>query len=458
MHYALNNAPYYAAWVQPRARVLLCITVFLLTGMPRAGVKLGPIPFYFIDIFVAATFFYALKVKANHSFRHPFSGYIMVIGFFALLGEINTVFYSGDVIRPVYSFIRTALAFSLAYSASRILQTEDDMVNVTKAAILGIGLTSLLMVFSSLPVARGLVASTVFSIPFLEPAAGAAREYAQFSEFSTRGRSLVGVSILSGAFINTFWPLIALFLKMPGSPGTWKNLAGACVFIAPFGIVMSYSRGAILGLILAVGGLFFFGSSRSRRGVIIAVICAVSVFSFVGWDSDLFYFDRVVERTNAMLNNPYGDVRESERILAYSQPFKHVLENPAFLIFGEGTSIGKTGVTAEQSGQATHAVFAQAYYSYGMVAAFTYLLMAISVLRYLLYQITRKRPPGMITPLYYQSLFAGFLGMLSWFVFGHAAVSSPRGAMLLFLLLGLIASLKNVEASEISTSYRRLQE
>ena len=159
-----------------------------------------------------------------------------------------------------------------------------------------------------------------------------------------------------------------------------------------------------------------------------------------------------------MLSNPYDNVREWERIQAYSQPFKHVLENPVFLFFGEGTSIGKTGVQTEQAGQATHAAFAQAYYSYGMIAASTYVLMAIAVFRYLLYQITRKRPPGMVTPLYYQSLFAGFLGMLCWFVFGHAAVSTPRGAMLLFLFLGLIASLKNVEASEMSVSYRRLRE
>jgi hypothetical protein len=418
--------------------------------MPRLGIKFGPVPLYAIDIFIAITFYYALSIRHFAFFKRPFSGLVVTISMFAILGEIAAVLYSGDVIRPLYTLVRTLLAMSLFYSASQIITMPADLISVTKAAVLGIGITAILMILSSLPVTKGIVANAVFSISYLEPATEfAVRHYSQYLDQSTRGRSLVGVSILSGAFINTFWPLIALMARWPLKLGIWKRLALWCSMLAPFGIVMSYSRGAILGLFLVVGGLLFFGSGRSRRVIIVAALFAVTVFSSIGWDSDLFFFDRVYERTQAMIEAPFDDVRELERINAYIEPFSHLVANPQFLVLGEGASISKTDFVGQQVGKANHAVFAQAYYSYGMIAAFTYVVLVISGFIYLIRQITRRRLKNILTPLYYQALFASLLGMLSWFAFGHAAVSTPRGAMLFFLLFGLIASLKKVEAFEM---------
>jgi len=45
--------------------------------------------------------------------------------------------------------------------------------------------------------------------------------------------------------------------------------------------------------------------------------------------------------------------------------------------------------------------------------------------------------------LYAQALLAALSGFLSWFMLGHAAISQPRGAMLLFLVFGMVASLPN---------------
>ena len=306
------------------------------------------------------------------------------------------------------------------------------------------------MISSSLPGLRGVVASTIFSIPYLEPAAASTvAYYTQFLDQAARGRSLVGVSILSGAFINMFWPLIALLVRWPTTSIRWKNGALICSVLAPFGIVMSYSRGAILGSILVLVGLGLFGSGRTRTVVLVSALGALLVFNQVGWESSSFRFERVAERTQAMFTDPYSDAREAERIFAYSEPFSHVLDNPQFLLMGEGTSIGKTGYTGEQASQANHAVFAQAYYSYGMLAAIAYVLLLLSAFYYLVRQITRRRPYPLTSTLFYQALFASLLGMLPWFAFGHAAVSTPRGAMVFFLLMGLIASLKQVEYLEV---------
>jgi hypothetical protein len=366
-----------------------------------------------------------------------------------MIAEFAAMAYSAEVIRPIYVAVRTALAISLFWLAPRVIRSVDSMISVVRAATLGVGLTVTLMILSSLPFTKGLVATTVFSIPYLEPAAqSTVAHYTSFIETATRGRSLVGVSILSGAFINTFWPLIALSVRLPYLSQRWRNVGRAVVLAAPFGILASYSRGAILGLVLVVGGSLFFGSSRSRRGIIVAVLLASTVITVVGWDSDLFYFDRVVERTEAALTNPYEDARETERLFAYVEPFAHLVQHPQFLLFGEGASIGKTGARSHQAGQATHAVFAQAYYSYGLLAAVLYVFLVAAAFRFLLAKIRHYRHQPVYCALFYQALFAGLLGMLPWLVFGHAAVSQPRGAMLFFLFFGLIVAVRNIEVSE----------
>jgi uncharacterized membrane protein (DUF485 family) len=41
-------------------------------------------------------------------------------------------------------------------------------------------------------------------------------------------------------------------------------------------------------------------------------------------------------------------------------------------------------------------------------------------------------------------LFVVLIGFSSWFAFGHAAVSQPRGAMLMFFVFGLVTVQRNI--------------
>ena len=50
-------------------------------------------------------------------------------------------------------------------------------------------------------------------------------------------------------------------------------------------------------------------------------------------------------------------------------------------------------------------------------------------------------------------LFIVLLGFSSWFTFGHAAVSTPRGAMLMFFVFGLVASQKNIFLFDYQQNY-----
>lgn len=423
----------------------LSLTVLVLVGMPRMGVKIGPLPFYVLDLLIGLTYYHARSIASVNSLEVPFAGKVKAIIFFAIFSEVFLMITYGEALLPAYILIRTLLAFSLFYSAGIIVRSFEDVELIFKAGLIGLIITSILMMMTSISATRQLAMNYVFSLPFLEPAAEQTVRMYSDSVDVMRGRSLVGVSILSGAFINTFWPLISLLYRWPRDLGKWKTIALIGSLIAPVAVVMSYSRGAILGLFMVVGSVLFFGSENNKRAIIISMVIGLSAFSYIGWDSEYFFFDRLENRTTAMLENPYEDERETERIYAYSEPFEHVIEHPLFFIIGEGVAIGKLGVGAEQVGAADHAVFAKAYYSYGMVAAFIYVFLVVSGFKYLLFQMRLHSRFGGIPLVYSQALFAGLAGMLPWFVFGHAAVSTPRGAMLFFLFFGLIASLRNFD-------------
>lgn len=415
------------------------------------GLKFGSLPIYVVDILVAITFYHATKIPTLTQNINPFSGKIKAILFFAILSELLLIATYGQVLLPAYILTRTLLAFSLFYSAGIIVRSEFDIESVFKAGLLGLIITSVLMVMTSLSATRDIAMNYVFSLPFLDPASEQTLARYASSSDAKRGLSLVGVSILSGAFINTFWPLVSLLYRWPRDLGIWKHVALFGTIIAPLGVVMSYSRGAILGLFLVVGSVAFFGSRSNKKAIAVSVFVGLSLFSYIGWDSDMFFFERVENRTIAAIENPYEDERETERIFAYVEPFDHVVNNPSFFVFGEGVAIGKLDVMSEQASAATHAVFAKAYYSYGMITAFIYIFLVVSGFRYLFFQMRFHSYTGGVPLAYAQALFAGLAGMLSWFVFGHAAVSTPRGAMLFFLMFGLISSLRNFAPNPSAT-------
>jgi len=401
-----------------------------------------------MDILLFVTFCYALGTRVTYRRRNPLVGYMMVILFFAIAGEVATVLTYGQALEPVYLIARELLAFSLFFSASRIVQTSEDIQAVFKAGLLGLLITAVLMITSSMPPTRG-IAVEFFSFNMLVPAsAELSRAFGVFGPpGGMRGQSLVGMSILSGAFLNTFWPMVALLYRWPGLGGWWKKLALAGTVLAPIGVVMGYSRGALVGLVFVVAGLMLFGSGRNRRGVIISVLLGLTVFSAVGWNSNLFFFDRIENRVSEMIADPYHDERETGRIYAYTEPFSHVMEHPRFFFVGEGVSVRKipNAGGGERAGKAYHALFGAAYYAYGMVAAFIYMFFIFRIFFFVWQQMRRFSGTNSIPLLYSQALFAAMLGMLPWLLLGHAVVTLPRGTELFCLLVGLIAALRNFQ-------------
>jgi len=418
---------------------LLFVTVLLLTAAPRMGIKVGPMPIYLIDIFLVLTLISSLQIRSRLTHRKPLKGIVMALMGFVVVSEFYGIAASGRPLNPIYEMIRMLLAMSLFFSVGRIVRSEKDVLAVIKAMMLGAVVTASLMIMTSVPFTRGIATSYVFSWSFLEPAAETTLRIYSDTDDPMRGRSLVGVSILSGAFLNIGWPMAALLYQWRGRvQQVWKKGALISMLLTPIGIVMSYSRGAVLGLFFVVMGALLLGAEQARRGILIGAIGAVALFGFVGWDSELFFFERLENRTQAMLENPYQDERETARLFAYVDPFFHLQQHPEFLIFGRGQTYGRYGI-------ADHAVFAKAYVAYGMMAAFLYMFLVVRAFSFLWGRAVQQVGRDPFARRFAQTLLVSMLGMLPWLTFGHAAVSSPRGAMMLFLVLGLVASLRNFE-------------
>ena len=427
-----------------KALLALAIFVFVLTAVPRLSVRIGPVPFYFIDILIVIVVIYALYAPPFGSGRRPFRGIVLTLLGFAMLGEAASYAYSGQILEPIYLAARTTLAFLVFFAVSQLVRGPRDVEVVQKAAVLGLVFTASLMILTALPMTRVFVSDLVFSTTILEPASERVAEtYGTVDDGGERGRTLVGVSILA-----------ALLYCWPVRISRWRTLAFLACMLAPMAVLMSYSRGPIIGAILLVVLALFSGIRRVRRAILLPVIVSLGIVFIVGVGSEIFLFGRLTERTEAVLEDPYADARERERILAYVEPFQHVLENPIFVFIGEGNAIARTGVRPEQLDKATHALFAKAYYSNGLIAAALYMLLVASAVYYAFWHVRHRHSD--LAGYYSQALLGSVVALLPWAAFGHAIVSAPHGAMMFFFVLGLLTTLRHFPMQSTSIAGKEM--
>ena len=415
-------------------------------GMPKMNLKVGPIPFYAIDICILLTFLAARRLRPL-PYATPNKAIVKFILFFIVLSELYAGLLMGALFKPIYVIIRMLLAGSLFFSVFRIIRSREDLISVVKAGLLGSFITATLLITSSLPFTRSLVSNTILALSILNPASEAVSENYSTAVGAVRGTSLIGVSILSGAFLNTIWPFLLLLANQKSNiSNNWKNALRLSGVLIPFAIVMTYSRGAVLALFVVFFGVLLFYKGQAKTLMIGVVGISIIVFSTVGWNSEYFFMSRLVNRTKIALENPYEDNRETERLFAYTEPWEHLGENPIFAIVGQG--FAKSKVTGHDlhagANAATHAVFAAAYYAYGMLTSLALVFLVIRMLLYTWGNVRKFPQKYGFTYYYSRAAFASLLGFIPWFMLGHAAVSQPRGAMLMFFMYGLVATQHNM--------------
>lgn len=427
----------------------LCATALVLLAFPRLNIKLGPIPLYAIDILLFGTYYYSTKLKYYvRPTKDTFGTFVTIILFLAILSELYGLVVNNTYFETVYTIARTSLAFSLFFSTRRIIYSAENLMKVLKFAFVGVTITAILLIISSLPPTKMFAVKYLFSIKYLEPAAAnVVKDYSAYAG-AMRGHSFVGVSILSASFVNIVWPLL-LYLRQHTKSKLWTNLIFVATIVLPASVIFSYSRGAVIGLILVVFGIFVFNSGNYRTAIIMAVTLGVFTFIYIGVDSQYFYFKRLEKSTTRVVDQPIEDRNETERLYSYIEPFWHLEENPHFFLFGEGSIVERaiSDRAIIQGNRADHAVFAKSYYMYGMIAAILYSVMLIFGLLYTFNNAVLDR--RVYVNSISRTLFATLLGFFPWFVFGHAAVSTPRGAMLTMLIFGVVSIQKSLKPMKL---------
>ncbi len=429
--------------VRTRGIYFFALFVLILFTIPKANLRLGPIPIYLVDIFVMFLLVVAPR-RAPPSDRKTvrYANLLSIILPIALVSELMGMITFGNFFEAVYQSFRTVIAFLVFPLTVRFIRTPWDLLLVLQALALAVLFTSLLMVMTSLPQTRSFAINGVMSNSFLDPNwRGVADKFGSARDVGVRGQSLVGVSILSAAFVNVCWPLTALLLRWPGKIGVMRGIAMLSCLMAPFAVLMSYSRGAIAGSVLIILVSLLWGLNHVRRGILFpAAIFGIVIFS-IGVGSSLFFFDRLVNRTAATFDSELASAGEHERLHSYTEPFEHVIERPGFFFLGEGVTIryASSPVASQQRGKATHSVFSIAYYSYGMIAALLYTVLIFQILFFTATMIKSKR--GTLSRAFAQALFLVVVGIIPWLASAHGAVSNSRGAMLLFFIVALVVSL-----------------
>ena len=441
----------------------LGIFVVLLTALQKARIEIGPMPLYFVEVLVVV-----LLLKTSHSTELLWSKDSRRILFLAkffflcvILGEIRGAFSYNFILPAIYQIARYGLGISLLFVLPRLVKTPQQFQVVLKAAVLGMLITGSLSIFSSLPPTR-FIAKYVFSNPVLNPTVKSVEKAMDFrgSDYAIRGISLVGPATVTGAYLCILWPLGILAYRRIDSNTKWKRLSLLACIIAPIGALATYSRGAWLGVSLITCLLGLFGFSGSRRMIILFAAVVIIIVSHVGLESQFFYIERIEKRTMATINDPYASGYESSRFLSYTDPFKHLLENPSWLLAGTGSAGSKMAergdIDSSSSGKAmiaTHSVFGRAYLDYGLPGALCHIFLMLSALALILRNLKYTRHTDPDEHLTWQILLAVWLGgLLPWWLFGHAAVSTARGSMVLFFIFAIFLTCEQLRLKSQSSS------
>jgi O-antigen ligase len=184
-----------------------------------------------------------------------------------------------------------------------------------------------------------------------------------------RGTGLFGNTNDMALFLVTMLPISAAFFF--GSKGALKKaIHGACIAMMLFGIVLSYSRGAFLGVVVV--GVFFalkFGrrSKFEIAALLIAGMVAMIVFAPSG------YGDRLLSIFIPGLDpNGSADTRRGELFRSIYVALRHPL-------FGIG--MGNYQPNMSYNGLVSHNSYTQVASEMGMIALFFYLTFIVTPIR-----------------------------------------------------------------------------
>ena len=331
----------------------------------------------------------------------------------------------------------------MCLGVARCIESEEDIILLLKTFCIGMTLTGLETSMMSFAATRAPFTEYLFSNQYLNSADIDSPKFQ--SALSIRGTSLVGVSNMTGAFLNMMLPLAVVLYRCSSRAAIYRIIAIAAVAVSIFATMTTYSRSAYLGFALLALAVIFMGTFRGKWLIIVTAIAVAMSVAWIGVDSDYFNFDRLERRMNAAIYNPYANPEESERIDSYLDAGQFIAKNPTLLFVGEGVNTG--AFIPWSAKRPDHSVFGRALFAYGLIASLCYCFLMFWALMTAFKNIRLVGKRSSLFSMFAQAMFASMLAVLPWFMFTHPIISNPRASSFYFAMVGIVFAVNRIAMS-----------
>lgn len=413
------------------SRNILNITLVVIFTFPKLNFNIAGIPFYIVDLLILINWFF-LQTNTFNRIEKSVAFIIVPMIFFVVISEFFAYFILDYSIEPFYTLIRTLIIYSLLFLLYRRISNRDDFYRSFLWVVRFSVITVLLVTLSSLPATRDIITKNVFEISFLDPAKGFLDKWDRHGDVEDliRGRSLIGVSIISGYYLTFIYAICLLLLKL--SKRAFDKISLNIIrFLIIFGVLFTNSRGPIITLSVLLIIEFIYLNVINKVTALIQLLLLLFVLSsFYSSDDINYFFNRSIVGFAKLSNTEEGlGDSENERLYAYIEPFEVIQRNSFLVFFGLGVS-DRNIIDYQGRNLSDHAVFASAIYSYGLIFAllFFVLLFVLSLRIFISYSGFQV------------NLLQIFIVIFIWQLLGHAIISETRGLTILVVSIFLISS------------------
>lgn len=226
----------------------------------------------------------------------------------------------------------------------------------------------------------------------------------------------------------TMLPL-AIVLALSTRNALKKTLFGACAVFIAVGIVITFSRGAFLGL-MAMGSVMAWKLGRHNRLIVFAAVFFVAALFFMLAPGE--YWNRIASMFDSSLDR-YGSSDARSELLKRS--FIVSLANPLF-----GVGIGNFSLLSQRA-QVTHNSYTQVSAEIGFAAAVIYTMFIVAPLKRLRLMERETRDARRASSFYYLSvgLQASLVGYMV-----SSAFASVAFYLYIYYLVGYAVCLRRI--------------
>lgn len=437
-------------------RLLLAGIALLLTSAPLARVYAGSMPINFIDILVIGLFglMWAGIVRPISLQRSsPVPLLVLIYFLFLLGGWVRELTEYKLALEPLYMLIRFSLGMSMVVLLPYVIQTRKDLDMVLKWTLIGITFSSTFAILYSLP-QFGAVRLFLNQGNILFPGRARADLARLAMEEADRAMSPIGGPNVTACWFALWFPLALMVWRTKIWGNKWATYGMIVTFLTLGGALVTYGRSTFLALVLIALVIILFKLFRSQITMLGIVVGTVVFILTVGLASSNFDFDLVVLKFQRMLDDPTVAHTDAARIASYTTILPFLEENPIWLVAGMGV-MGNRGVRLgllEQSdlilrleNGEIHSMFAAAFFHYGFLAMLVFTSIALYCgLRCAAMGLRRGGGPY---KLYWQYLFAVWIGIIPYWLFTHMYVTAEQGVYLFFFVVGLVMTVGKLDPS-----------